>query len=414
MNQGNIRKEFPALRNKVKGKRLIYFDNACSALRPKCVIRSVNKFYSSLGVCSGTRSSHLLSWRTQELIEEARETVREFLNASSVKEIVWTKNATEGINLVAATFPFTKTRNEVILSLLEHHSMLLPFYEQARKRGFVLKCIKPAYDGSFDIAALKKSVSKKTALIGVTHLSNVTGLISPVRDIAVIAHQYGAKILVDDAQFVATCRENVKENQIDFLVFSGHKIGGPNGIGVLFIKQACTDGMLTGDVGGGTVESVSFQRGRMKVSYLPFPARLEAGIQNYAGIIGLGKAVRFLREFGQEKTAKKVKGLSSYAVAQLKQIKEARFLADYAVHDPASIVSFCFNGTKLSLYDFNLFLNHGLKNHVIAVRCGHHCAEPLHDFLGTSISMRLSFFIYNSEEEIDVFTHAMRQFLQKR
>lgn len=413
MDVRKIRKEFPIFQKRINGKRLIYFDNACSILKPNFVIRTLSYYCQNLGACSGSRSSHHLSWKTQELIEQAREKVKKFINASSTKEIIWTRNATEGINLIASCFPFKKDKSEVVLTLLEHHSCLLPFYEQSRRRNFKIKIVPIHKDGTLDLNLLDNAITKKTALVVSSHLSNVTGLIYPIREIVSLAHSKGAKILVDDAQFVANHIEDVRRNQIDFLVFSGHKIGAPTGIGVLYIKEPLIKDLLPYNVGGGTVQSVRVKNGKIKVKYLPPPFRFEAGVQDYSGIIGLNSAIGFLENQRQNKITNWVEKLSLYALEQLKKVSEVKFLANYNIQKPSSLISFYFNQKELSLYDFNLFLNHELKDYFIAVRCGHHCAQPLHQFLGSPISMRLSFFIYNSVKEIDIFINALQEFLSK-
>ena len=414
MDFTKIKNEFPVFKNKVDGKKLIYFDNACTVLKPKSVIEAMNNYYQNLGVCSGDRSSHLLSWRVQELVEQAREKVREFINASSTKEIIWTKNTTEGINLIASSFPFKKPRDEVVLTLLEHHSNLLPFYEQGKRRGFKIRIIVPNKDGSLDLNLFKKIITDKTALVAVTHLSNVTGLIYPIKKIISLAHQKGAKVLVDDAQYIATHREDVQKNQMDFMVFSGHKIGGPTGIGVLYGRESLLNNLFSYNVGGGTVQSVKIHGNNIKVQYLPPPAGFEAGIQDYAGIIGLKAAVNFLEKQNQEEIADYIEKLSHYAFEQLKKIQEIQFLVDYQNQKPTTLISFYFSDKKVSLYDFNLFLNHELKDYFVAVRCGHHCAQPLHQFFNTSISMRTSFFIYNSTKEIDILIQALKDFFNRK
>lgn len=414
MDINKIKKEFPVFQRKINSKKLIYFDNACTVLKPKPVIKAVSDYYQNLGACSGDRSSHHLSWQTQELIEQAREKVKEFINASSTKEIIWTRNSTEGINLVAASFPFKKPKNEVVVTLLEHHSNLLPFYEQSLRRHFKIKIVPPTKDGKLDLNLLEKAITKRTALVAVTHLSNVTGLVYPIKKIALLAHQKEAKILVDDAQYVASHEEDVLKNQIDFLVFSGHKIGGPTGIGVLYVRKPLLKDLLPYNVGGGTIQSVKIQDNNIKVQYLSSPSRFEAGIQHYAGIIGLKAAVDFLESFGQTKIASWIEELSFYAYKQLKKFKELKFLANYQAQKPSSLISFYFNQKEISLYDFNLFLNYELKDYFIALRCGHHCAQPIHQFLGSPISMRLSFFIYNSKKEIDIFIQALENFLNRK
>lgn len=414
MDINKIKKEFPVFQRRFNGKKLIYFDNACTVLKPRAVIKAVSDYYQNLGTCSGDRSSHHLSWEVQELIEETREKVKEFINANSSKEIIWTRNSTEGINLIAASFPFKKPKNEVVLTLLEHHSALLPFYEQSKRRHFRIKIVLPNKDGTLDLNLLKKTITGKTALVVVTHLSNVTGLIYPLKKIVSLAHCQGAKILVDDAQYVASHREDVRRNQIDFSVFSGHKIGGPTGIGVLYVKESLLKDLLPYNVGGGTIQSVKINGNAVKVQYLSSSSRFEAGIQDYAGIIGLKAAINFLEKQGQSKITHWVEELSFYAFQQLRKFPEVKFLASYQVQKPSSLISFYFNQKRISLYDFNLFLNHELKDYFVAVRCGHHCAQPLHQFLGSPISMRLSFFIYNSKKEIDIFIQALEEFLNRK
>lgn len=412
MNIINIKKDFPVLQKKINGKKLIYFDNACTVLKPKSVIKAVNDYYQNLGVCSGDRSSHHLSWQVQELVEKAKENVRQFINASSSDDIIWTKNTTEGINLIAASLPMRKIKNEIVLTILEHHSNLLPFYEQSKKRGFKIKILSPNKDGTLDLDKLNKIITKKTALVAITHLSNVTGLVYPVKKIADMAHSKGAKILVDDAQYVASHKEDVQKNKIDYLVFSGHKIGAPTGIGVLYVREARLKSFNPFNVGGGTVQSVKIKGNNIYVKYLPSSSGFEAGIQHYAGIIGLDYAITFLSNVGYQKITKKIESLTRYARQQLQNINEVRFLTNYKKQKPSSLISFYLQSKKLSLYDFNLYLNYELKDYIIAVRCGHHCAQPLHDFFGHPISMRLSFFVYNTEEEIDIFIKALKNFLK--
>lgn len=413
MKLKQIRKEFPALSKKLNSKELIYFDSACSLLKPNSVIRAINEYCLNYGSCSGNRSSHHLSWQTHDLIEQARETVRNFINATSAKEIIWTRNTSEGINLIASSFPFSKLRNEVVLTLAEHHSNILPFYEQSKRRNLKVRIVPINRDGTLDPDLLERSITAKTALVAVVHLSNVTGLIYPVRRISQIAHRKGAKILVDDAQYIASHKEDVRKNKIDFLVFSGHKIGAPTGIGVLYVREPLLRGLLPYNVGGGTVQSVKIRNNQVKVKYLPGPFRFEAGIQDYLGIIGLKAAVDFIESQSQDKIADYIEKLTAYAFQKLGRIPEVKFLADYHIQKPSSLISFYFQNKIYSLYDFNLFLNHELKDYCVAVRCGHHCAQPLHSFLGSPISMRLSFFIYNNRKEVDIFIDAFHKFLSR-
>lgn len=415
MISSSIRKKFPVLMKKKYGKSIVYFDNACSVLKPKKVIDAVASFYSNLGVCAGNRSSHRLSLEVQELIDEAREKMRKFINAASTKEIIWTKNATDGINLVASSFPFSQKRNKVVITALEHHSNILPFYEQSKRRGFELNVVMPGPEGMIDLGILEKVIDSKTALVSVSHMSNVTGLENRIKEIAALAHRKGAMLLVDDAQYMATHSEDVQKNGIDFLVFSGHKIGGPFGTGILYAKEKMLKKMHPCDVGGGTVRMVNYKKENSIVpKYLSYPNLFEAGIQDYAGIVGLGAAVDFLEEIDQSRIEKHVRNLSAYAFLKLKKFPEVGFAVDYGKNIPCSIVSIFFKDKRLSLNDFNIFLNNDFDGHIIAVRIGTHCAQPLHQVLGVSQSLRLSFFAYNSKKEIDLFVNALAKFLRKK
>lgn len=414
MTSETIRNKYPALLRKFDGKALIYFDNACTVLKPRPVIKATSDYYAGLGACAGDRSSHRLSWMVQELIEESREAARRFLNAASAQEIIWTKNSTEGINLVASSFPFAKTKNEVVVTSLEHHSNLLPFCEQGRRRHFKVRFARPETSGGLDIDSLKNCITNKTALVAVSRVSNVTGLINPIKEIVAIAHKAGARVLVDDAQYVATHKEDVRADDVDFLVFSGHKIGGPTGIGVLYVKGPFIKALLPYQVGGGTVRNVDIRRGRSEIRYLPSVSRFEAGVQNYAGIIGLKAAIDFLQDIRRKHDIDRhVRELGAYAAGQLSGVKGVALLAKYKAQGPGSIVSFYLTSKSNSLYDFNLFINHALKNHFIAVRCGHHCAQPLHTALKVPATMRLSFFVYNTKQEIDIFLKALKEFIDR-
>ena len=407
----DIKKQFPVLNQDYDGKKIIYFDNACTLLKPRPVIRAVNNYYQNLGVCSGDRSSHRLSWQVQDLVDAARENVRRFIGASSADEIVWTKNTTEGINLVAAGFPIKHGRDEVVITGLEHHSNLLPFYEQSKKRKYKLKIIPFTRDGTLDLNKFEKAITRKTALVALTYLSNVTGLVYPAQEIAKLAHQKGARILIDAAQYVATHRVNVSKEGYDFLVFSGHKIGGPTGIGVLYGQAKLLEAMPPYNVGGGTVRNVAIDGGRLSVEYLPAPGKFEAGIQHYAGIIGLSQAVDFMDNFAAHELEGHVRDICDYARIKLSQVAGVEPLFAYSDQYPVSLISFKFTSPDLSLHDFNIYLNEEISHYFIAVRCGHHCAQPLHQSLASPFSMRLSFFAYNNKAEVDIFIKALKKFL---
>lgn len=413
MNVENIRKIYPTLNRKYNNKKIIYFDNACSLLKPKCVIDALVNYYEYLGSCAGGRSDHILAQKTEEICDKAREQVRDFINARYSCEIIWTKNTTEGINLIANSFHFSKLKKEVIVFNIEHHSNLLPFYEAEKQKRIKLIILKVKQDGEIDLGELKKNITNRTALISFAHSSNVLSVTQPVKEIARIAHLKGAYILVDDAQYIATHKEDVKNNDIDFLVFSGHKLGGPTGIGVFYGKKELLKRFRPYQVGGGTVESVILDKfDRLQVKYLSSPKGLEAGVQHYDGIIGLGKAIDFIKYIGYKNISSKVESLTRHLFLKLQEIEGVKILGDYKTVPVGSLLSFYFNRQDLSLYDFNIFLNQRVKGYSILVRCGHHCALPIHQYFKQNISMRLSFFIYNSQEEIDIFINGIKSYLK--
>lgn len=409
MTINQIRNQFPALNKKINGKKLIYFDNACSVLKPGFVIDAILSYYRNLGACAGGRSTHLLSQKVEELCEIAREKVKNFIGAKSHKEIIFTKNTTEGINLIAKSFPFSKSKNEVITTNFEHHSNLLPFFEEEKKGRIKLKIFKAEPDGTIDFNKLDKFISSKTALVSVAHISNVLGNILSIKEIAKIAHKKNALILADDAQYVSVHKEDVQRNDIDFLVFSGYKIGGPTGIGVIYGKEELLKKLNPFNVGGGTVEKVWTERNQLKLKYLPIPRKFEAGVQHYAGIIGLGAAVDFIQKIGYRQISKHISFLRQYLISELLKIPQIKILG----RPESSIVSFYFESKKHFAHDFNMYLNYEIRDYVVAVRCGHHCAMPLHQFLKILYSLRISFFIYNMQGEIDIFIGALHKFLEK-
>lgn len=408
MTNDNIRKFFPVLNKKINGKKLIYFDNACSVLKPKPVIEAVLNYYQNLGACAGGRSTHVLSQIVEDLCEEARKKVKDFIGAESEKEIIFTKNTTEGINLIARSFPFKKNRNEVVVTNFEHHSNLLPFFEEENRGRIKLKILEAESDGTINLNKLEKLTSSRTALVSITHVSNVLGNINPIKEIARIVHKKGGIILVDDAQYIGIHQESVKKNDIDFLVFSGHKIGGPTGIGVFYGREGLIRGFRPFNVGGGTVEKVLIKENQLRVKYLSIPRKFEAGVQNYAGIIGLGAAVDFIQKIGYQIISKQISLLRSYFLSKFSAIPDIEILGS----PQGSIVSFVFKSKKYFAHDFNIYLNHDLKDYIIAIRCGHHCAMPVHQYLKISHSLRASFFVYNTEEELDIFLAALNNFLK--
>ncbi|HBA61994.1 MAG TPA: hypothetical protein DCZ92_14500 [Elusimicrobia bacterium] len=410
MGLTDIRASFPALARKVGGKKLVYLDNACSVLKPRPVIKAVNHYLSALGACAGGRSGHALSAAVEELCHEARAKTAAFVNAASASEIIFTSNTTEGINLAARSFPFTKGKNEVVVTAFDHHSNLLPFLEE-QKRGN-LKVRIAGLDGGWKLDAdrICPLINSRTALVSLPRASNVTGQFFPVEEVAREAHRRGAVVLADAAQYLSTSREDVRAAGIDMLAFSGHKLGAPPGIGALYCRADLMRRLKNFKVGGGTVSDVTLAGGLPEAHYFGDCRRFEAGIQNYAGIIGLGAAIDFLSRTGLGLIKERTAALAASCRRRLAGVEAVELLGPADL--PGSpIVSFSFRDRRVFAQDFNLFLNNELPGHVICARCGNHCAIPLHRSRGVKQSLRLSFFVYNTESEIRLFCDALEGYL---
>lgn len=413
MELKDIRRQFPALARPVEGKRLIYFDNACSVLKPRPVIAAVTRYLSDLGACAGGRSGHVLSGLTEQLCHEARFKTAAFLNAESPSEIIFTGNATEGLNLAAKCFPFTGARNEVVVTAFEHHSNLLPFLEE-RKNGVRVRVALPEKDWTLSAEKICSLITDRTALVSVPLCSNVTGQVFPVREIAAAAHRRGAAVLADGAQYLSTSAADVRRDGIDMLAFSGHKLGAPPGIGVLYCRRGLMKKLGNFKVGGGTVSDVLWDgSGLPRPVYFGDFRRFEAGIQNYAGIAGLGAALDFLSDLGLDNIRARTGRLAAWCRERLAGIDGVELLGPGGTAAPAGpIVSFAFRNKKIHAQDFNIFLNNELPRHVVCVRCGSHCAIPLHRLRGLAQSLRLSFFIYNTGAEAEIFIGALESYLR--
>ena len=414
MDIKKIRDQFPALKRPVEGKRLIYFDNACSVLKPRSVIKAVNHYHSAIGACAGGRSGHVLSAMTEELCHEARRKAAAFLNAASPSEIIFTGNTTQAVNLVAKSFPFSANRNEVLLTAFEHHSNMLPFLEERKKGNAGVKIARPGAGWELGADRICPLISRRTALVSLPFCSNVTGQSFPVDEVIEAAHSRGALVLGDAAQYLSTRRADVRKSGIDMLAFSGHKIGAPPGIGVLYCRKDVMKRLKNFNVGGGTVSDVRIgPSGLPEAVYFEDHRRFEAGIQNYSGIAGLGAAIDLISELGQELIAERSGRAADYCRRELSGIEEIELIGPRGGGPkPAPIVSFVFRNKKLLPQDFSMFLNNELARSVICVRCGSHCAIPLHRLRGLGATVRLSFFVYNNQREGKVFIEALKSFLR--
>jgi cysteine desulfurase/selenocysteine lyase len=407
-----LRKQFPALSQTLRGKRLVYLDNACTALKSEAVEGRMRQFYRFLGACGGKRSTHLLSQEVEAEAKEARQTAAEFLGAESANEIVFTSGTTEAANLVARAFPYEKGRREVVLTDLEHNAVFLPFYEAAQRGEIDLKFCR-SKDARLDPRAMEKLISEKTALVAVTHASNVAGGVQPVAEISRLAHAKGARVFVDDAQYVSSHRENVGATQADFCAFSAHKIGGPFGLGVLFGKEQELNRLRHYKVGGGVVKSVTWKNEMPDVVYLDAPLRFEAGVANFGAFGGLTAAMRLLQGLPEEPLRAHISSLVRRAADGIAKIPQVKLVGKPEVLAEGSLVSFYPTHPDFSVLDFNLFLNHELDDRFVAVRAGEHCAHLLHQSLGIPATIRLSFFAYNTVEEVDVFLDGLKDYVKE-
>ena len=400
-----VREDFPILSRKIYDKPLVYFDNAATTQKPLCVLDAMREEYLNVNA-NVHRGVHWMSQQATELHEQARETVRQFLNAKSTTEIVFTRGTTEGLNLVASTFAdeCMQRGDEVIVSTMEHHSNIVPWQLQARKKGIVLKVIPMSDDGILDMEAYKNLFTEKTRIVSVCHVSNVLGTVNPVKDIVRIAHEHGVPVMVDGAQSAPHFKVDVQDIDCDFFVFSGHKVYGPTGIGVLYGKEAWLEKLPPYQGGGEMIEHVSFEH----TTFERPPLKFEAGTPDYIASHGLAVALDYVSKLGMDNIAAHEQELTRYAIQRLQEIPEMHIYGpvpqaeggtsqpmspDSHAHD--AVVSF--NVGNIHHMDLGTLLD----RLGIAVRTGHHCAQPLMDRLGVLGTVRASFALYNTKEEID-------------
>ncbi len=392
-----IRSDFPILYREIYGKPLVYLDNAASAQKPRSVIDAMNH---SMGFeyANVHRGLHYLSNTATQHFEDARETVRRFLNAGSTDEIIFTKNATEAINLVASSFGTNIGEgNEIVLSIMEHHSNIVPWHFLRERQGAVLKWAPIADDGELILEEFERLLSPRTKLVAITHMSNVTGTLVPVREIIRLAHARGIPVLVDGSQAAVHLPVDVRELDADFYVFTGHKTYGPTGIGVLYAKQQHLDAMRPYQGGGGMIEHVAVDR----ITYGKSPHKFEAGTPPIAEAIGLGAALNYMMQVGRENIAHHEAELRTYAHAQMADLPWLKIYG--TAPGKGGIVSFTMDG--LHAHDIATIVDRS----GVAVRAGHHCAQPLMERLGVTAVCRASFAMYNTMEEVDALVSALKR-----
>lgn len=386
----SIRKDFPILQRRINGKPLVWLDNAATTQKPICVMNALNRYYSEYN-SNIHRGAHTLAKLATSAYETAREKVRDFIGASSTDEIIFVRGTTEAINLVAESFGGIKinTGDEIVLTMMEHHSNIVPWQKLQQAKGAVIKVIPINDRGEVILDEYEKLLTPHTKIVAITHVSNVLGTVNPVRTMIEIAHKHGACVLVDGAQSVPHIGINVREMDADFYAFSGHKIYGPTGIGILYGKRALLEEMPPWQRGGGMIKSVSFN----ETTYNSLPYKFEAGTGNIADAVGLGAAIDYIQKIGMDNIEKHEKELTIYAMEKLYQIPGVHIIG--TAPDKTSVISFVIDG--VSPENAAQYLNRD----GIAVRSGHHCAQPALHRYGLASSIRASLGMYNTVEEID-------------
>jgi len=395
MDFEEIRKDFPILNRKIhKNKQLIYFDNAATSQKPIQVIDAMDSYYKNSNA-NIHRSIHEIGEEATKLYEGAHEKVADFINADSYQNIVFTKNTTESLNLLAYSLTAKlKKGDEIVISQMEHHSNFVPWQQLAKQRKLKLKFIKIDEDGNLDKNSVQENINKKTKIVSLTHVSNVLGTINSIKEISTIAHENEAMMVVDGAQSVPHMPVDVKQLGADFYAFSGHKMLGPTGIGVLYGKKELLEEMQPFLYGGEMIREVSFG----DTTFNELPWKFEAGTMNIAEAVGLGAAIDYLKKIGMENIRNRDKELVDYA---MKKLKEIDWIKPYGPKERGAVVSF--NVSGVHAHDVSQILD----SEGIAIRAGHHCCMPLMSVLGLPATARASFYLYNSEKEVDSFIQAL-------
>lgn len=405
-NPEKIRSDFPIFLNrKINGYPLIYFDNAATSHKPNSVIKSQNIFYSK-NYSSVHRSIHTLSNEATYCIEEARKKISKFINANSEKEIIFTKGTTEGINLISNIWGmyWLKKNDNIIITQMEHHSNIIPWQIISKRIGIKIKVIPILENGELDLSKIDKLIDKNTKIFTICHVSNVLGTINPIKKIILKIKKINSNIvtIVDGAQAVIHNKVDVKDINCDFYVFSGHKIYGPNGIGILYGKEKYLKNMPPWEGGGGMVKSIKLND-NLDTLYEDYPLKFEAGTPNICGIIGIEKAISYCSNIGLEKIKIHEKNLTKYVISKLKNVSSRIII--YGPKKRIGIISF--NIVDCHAYDIGILLD----KYGISIRTGHHCAMPIMNYYKVSSMCRLSLAIYNNKKEIDYFISCLTKII---
>lgn len=398
-NVKEIREEFPALRQKIYGKNLVYFDNGATSQKPQVVLDAINLFYSKENA-NIHRGVHYMSQRATTEYEASRIRIQKYLNAKKSEEIIFTKGATDSINLVAFSYgELLQAGDEIIISAMEHHSNIVPWQMLCLRKGLVLRVAPISKKGELLMDEFEKMLSKKTKLVAIIHISNTLGTINPIKEIIQKSHAVGAKVLIDGAQSIQHLKVDVRDLDCDFFVFSSHKVFGPTGIGVLYGKEDLLDRMQPYQGGGDMISKVTFER----TTYNELPFKFEAGTPHIAGGICLGTAFEYLESIDMIAAEKHERELAKYAEDILDTFEGLHIIGE--AKDKTSVVSFTVDG--LHPFDIGTLLD----KQGIAVRTGHHCTQPLMDFFKIPGTVRASFAFYNTRQEIDLFVEAFEKSL---
>ena len=396
-----IRAEFPILKEKVNGKPLVYLDNAATSHKPQCVIDTITHYYSAQN-SNVHRGVHYLSQLATRELEGARDIVKKFLNAASDKEVIFTKGTTDGINLVAQSYgrKFIKAGDEIIISALEHHANIVPWQMLCEQTGAVLRVIPINDDGELLMDEYEKLLNPKTKFVSVNYVSNALGTINPVKRIIELAHAQDVPVLIDGAQSAPHLKVDVRELDCDFYAFSGHKVCGPTGIGILYGKQHWLQQMPPVQGGGDMIKTVTFE----KTTYNDLPYKLEAGTPHIEGGIGLGRAIQYLESIGLDNIAAYENELLDYATELIGGIKGIRIIG--TAKQKASVLSFLID--DIHPHDIGTILD----QEGIAIRAGHHCAQPIMQRFNVPATARASFAFYNTKEEIDALANSISKVIE--
>ncbi|NGP46329.1 cysteine desulfurase [Bacillaceae bacterium SIJ1] len=398
MNVETIKKQFPILDQEVNGQPLVYLDSAATSQKPKQVIEAIDNYYQTVN-SNVHRGVHTLGTYATDAYEGAREKVRNFIGASSTEEIIFTRGTTTALNIVAASYGGANlsTGDEIVLTPMEHHSNLIPWQQVAKKTGAVLKYIPLQPDGTIDVQDVENTVSERTKIVSVVHVSNVLGTINPVKEIAAIAHRNGAVMVVDGAQSTPHMSVDVQELDCDFFAFSGHKMCAPTGIGALYGKKSLLETMEPVEFGGEMIDFVDLYESTWK----ELPWKFEGGTPIIAGAVGLGAAISYLEEIGMENILAHEHELATYAMEKMQAFEGLTVYGPKK--DRAGVVTFNIDGVHP--HDVATILD----MQGIAVRAGHHCAQPLMKWLNVSSTARASFYLYNTTNDVDRLIDGLRQ-----